>query len=214
MRRLVCLGLLLHLIGHNPTAAAAPHRLHRSGTGVVGSSSSTSHHHHHHHHHHNHNHHQNNDNNNKNDGDRAKCEPLRVPACRGLRYNLTAMPNFMGHADQLQAERAKVANVLTTKTSFHLKDILCVSVLRRRCISLRSLMRRPRNKEKEKQVKSKREKKNVEILGTTPGTSRARTANLAFQKRPILSCKGLFCNFFTFFRAQRCQFYVENVDED
>ncbi|KAL7303969.1 hypothetical protein TKK_0003626 [Trichogramma kaykai] len=106
MRRLVCLGLLLHLIGHNPTAAAAPHRLHRSGTGVVGSSSSTSHHHHHHHHHHNHNHHQNNDNNNKNDGDRAKCEPLRVPACRGLRYNLTAMPNFMGHADQLQAERA------------------------------------------------------------------------------------------------------------
>ncbi|CAB0039022.1 unnamed protein product [Trichogramma brassicae] len=129
MRRLVCLGLLLlHLIGHDPTAAAAPHRLHRSGTGVVGSSSSASHH-HHLHHHHSHNHHQNNHNNNKDDGDRAKCEPLRVPVCRGLRYNLTAMPNFMGHEDQLQAERAKVANVLTTKAkdfSLLWRYFLCV----------------------------------------------------------------------------------------
>lgn len=43
----------------------------------------------------------------KQDGQKAeaKCERLTVTACRGLRYNLTAMPNFMGHTDQLQAER-------------------------------------------------------------------------------------------------------------
>lgn len=35
----------------------------------------------------------------------AKCERLNVSFCRGLRYNLTAMPNIMGHEDQLQAER-------------------------------------------------------------------------------------------------------------
>ncbi|XP_014226434.2 frizzled-4-like [Trichogramma pretiosum] len=96
MRRLVCLGLLLHLIGPNPTAAAAPHRLHRSGTGVV-------------------------------DGDRAKCEPLLVPACRGLRYNLTAMPNFMGHEDQLQAERAlgPMMSLVRSNCSRHLRFFLC-----------------------------------------------------------------------------------------
>jgi hypothetical protein len=38
-------------------------------------------------------------------GASAKCERLGVSFCRGLRYNLTAMPNFMGHEDQLQAER-------------------------------------------------------------------------------------------------------------
>lgn len=34
-----------------------------------------------------------------------KCEKLSVSFCRGLRYNLTAMPNFMDHEDQRQAER-------------------------------------------------------------------------------------------------------------
>lgn len=38
-------------------------------------------------------------------GTDAKCERLSVSFCRGLRYNLTAMPNFMGHEDQRQAER-------------------------------------------------------------------------------------------------------------
>jgi len=38
-------------------------------------------------------------------GTGAKCERLNVSFCRGLRYNLTAMPNFMGHEDQRQAER-------------------------------------------------------------------------------------------------------------
>lgn len=38
----------------------------------------------------------------------AKCERLNVSFCRGLRYNLTAMPNFMGHEDQRQAERGVI----------------------------------------------------------------------------------------------------------
>lgn len=38
-------------------------------------------------------------------GTNAKCERLSVSFCRGLRYNLTAMPNFMGHEDQIMAER-------------------------------------------------------------------------------------------------------------
>lgn len=39
-----------------------------------------------------------------------KCERLNVSFCRGLRYNLTAMPNFMGHETQLQAERGVSAD--------------------------------------------------------------------------------------------------------
>lgn len=38
-------------------------------------------------------------------GTNAKCERMSVSMCRGLGYNLTAMPNFMGHEDQLLAER-------------------------------------------------------------------------------------------------------------
>ena len=32
------------------------------------------------------------------------CEPIRVEACQGLGYNVTAMPNFGGHESQLDAE--------------------------------------------------------------------------------------------------------------
>lgn len=46
----------------------------------------------------------------------AKCERLSVTICRGLRYNLTAMPNFMGHTDQAQAERG-----VSDLTGFFLK---------------------------------------------------------------------------------------------
>lgn len=44
-----------------------------------------------------------------NSGTGTKCERLTVSLCRGLRYNLTAMPNFMGHTDQLQAERGVIS---------------------------------------------------------------------------------------------------------
>lgn len=44
-----------------------------------------------------------------------KCEKLSVSFCRGLRYNLTAMPNFMGHEDQRQAERGVCFTILILK---------------------------------------------------------------------------------------------------
>lgn len=34
-----------------------------------------------------------------------KCERISIPMCQELGYNLTVMPNFVGHDDQLQAER-------------------------------------------------------------------------------------------------------------
>ncbi|XP_049775984.1 frizzled-9-like [Schistocerca cancellata] len=35
-----------------------------------------------------------------------RCERINIPACQGLGYNLTTMPNVLGHEDQIQAERA------------------------------------------------------------------------------------------------------------
>ncbi|XP_008208661.1 frizzled-4 isoform X2 [Nasonia vitripennis] len=60
-------------------------------------------------------------------GSSAKCERLNVSFCRGLRYNLTAMPNFMGHEDQLQAERelAKLMPLVHYNCSRHLRFFLC-----------------------------------------------------------------------------------------
>ncbi|XP_063994086.1 frizzled-4-like isoform X1 [Diachasmimorpha longicaudata] len=57
----------------------------------------------------------------------AKCERLTVSLCRGLRYNLTAMPNFMGHTDQLQAERGLAAfmPLVHYNCSKHLRFFLC-----------------------------------------------------------------------------------------
>lgn len=34
-----------------------------------------------------------------------KCERITVPICSELGYNLTVMPNFVGHEDQTTAER-------------------------------------------------------------------------------------------------------------
>lgn len=34
----------------------------------------------------------------------AVCEPIRIEMCRGLGYNVTAMPNFVGHEIQGDAE--------------------------------------------------------------------------------------------------------------
>ncbi|XP_058789951.1 frizzled-9-like isoform X2 [Phymastichus coffea] len=60
-------------------------------------------------------------------GSNAKCEHLNVSFCRGLRYNLTAMPNFMGHEDQLQAERglATLMPLVHYNCSRHLRFFLC-----------------------------------------------------------------------------------------
>lgn len=41
----------------------------------------------------------------------VKCEKLTVESCLGLRYNVTAMPNFMGHTDQAKAERGVMTSI-------------------------------------------------------------------------------------------------------
>lgn len=51
-------------------------------------------------------------------GTGAKCERLNVSFCRGLRYNMTAMPNFMGHEDQRQAERGVINLILKKNVKF------------------------------------------------------------------------------------------------
>uniref|UniRef100_A0A8C2FIE3 FZ domain-containing protein n=1 Tax=Cyprinus carpio TaxID=7962 RepID=A0A8C2FIE3_CYPCA len=33
----------------------------------------------------------------------AKCEPIVIPMCQGIGYNLTRMPNFMDHENQREA---------------------------------------------------------------------------------------------------------------
>lgn len=33
-----------------------------------------------------------------------QCERITVPACQGLGYNMTAMPNLAGHTSQADAE--------------------------------------------------------------------------------------------------------------
>lgn len=33
-----------------------------------------------------------------------QCERISVPACQGLGYNMTAMPNLVGHNSQADAE--------------------------------------------------------------------------------------------------------------
>ncbi|XP_077262777.1 frizzled-4-like [Temnothorax americanus] len=60
-------------------------------------------------------------------GTGAKCERLNVSFCRGLRYNLTAMPNFMGHEDQWQAERGLTTfmPLVHYNCSRHLRLFLC-----------------------------------------------------------------------------------------
>ncbi|XP_032690048.1 frizzled-9-like [Odontomachus brunneus] len=57
----------------------------------------------------------------------VKCERLSVSFCRGLRYNLTAMPNFMGHVDQVQAERGLTTfmPLVHYNCSRHLRLFLC-----------------------------------------------------------------------------------------
>lgn len=37
-------------------------------------------------------------------GAHGACEPIRIEMCRGLGYNVTAMPNLIGHEVQGDAE--------------------------------------------------------------------------------------------------------------
>ncbi|XP_054267195.1 frizzled-10-like [Macrosteles quadrilineatus] len=56
-----------------------------------------------------------------------KCEKITIPMCQELGYNLTVMPNFVGHEDQLQAERGLQAfmPLVHYNCSRHLRFFLC-----------------------------------------------------------------------------------------
>ncbi|XP_043474884.1 frizzled-4-like [Leptopilina heterotoma] len=60
-------------------------------------------------------------------GTDTKCERLSVSFCRGLGYNLTSMPNFMGHENQLQAERGlqQFMPLVHNNCSKHLMIFFC-----------------------------------------------------------------------------------------
>lgn len=44
-----------------------------------------------------------------------QCERITVPACQGLGYNMTAMPNLAGHTSQADAEN------MVNSTDYNLK---------------------------------------------------------------------------------------------
>lgn len=56
-----------------------------------------------------------------------KCEKITIPLCQELGYNLTVMPNFVGHEDQAQAERALQVfmPLVRYNCSRHLRFFLC-----------------------------------------------------------------------------------------
>ncbi len=41
-----------------------------------------------------------------------QCERINVPACQGLGYNMTAMPNLAGHTSQTDAENMVNINLI------------------------------------------------------------------------------------------------------
>ncbi|XP_067002944.2 frizzled-10 [Anabrus simplex] len=56
-----------------------------------------------------------------------KCERITVPVCHDIGYNLTSMPNLMGHEDQIQADRGLKAFIplVHYNCSRHLLLFLC-----------------------------------------------------------------------------------------
>lgn len=59
-----------------------------------------------------------------------QCERISVPACQGLGYNMTAMPNLAGHTNQLDAEIriTKLMPILESGCSNRARFLLCSSL--------------------------------------------------------------------------------------
>lgn len=57
----------------------------------------------------------------------AKCEPIVIPMCQGIGYNLTRMPNFMDHDDQKEAaiKLNEFAPLVAYGCDVHLRFFLC-----------------------------------------------------------------------------------------
>ncbi|XP_067638026.1 frizzled-3 [Eurosta solidaginis] len=65
---------------------------------------------------------------NNNNG--LQCQRITVPACQGLGYNMTAMPNSAGHTNQLEAElrTTKLLPLIESTCSNRVRFLLCSSV--------------------------------------------------------------------------------------
>jgi len=63
----------------------------------------------------------------------AKCEPIVIPMCQGIGYNLTRMPNFMDHDNQREAEIKlnEFAPLVEYGCDVHLRFFLCSLYARR-----------------------------------------------------------------------------------
>ncbi|XP_055842889.1 frizzled-3 [Episyrphus balteatus] len=59
-----------------------------------------------------------------------QCQRISVPACQGLGYNMTAMPNLAGHTNQLDAEIriTKLMPILESGCSNRARFLLCSSL--------------------------------------------------------------------------------------
>uniref|UniRef100_A0A673GNX8 Frizzled class receptor 9b n=1 Tax=Sinocyclocheilus rhinocerous TaxID=307959 RepID=A0A673GNX8_9TELE len=57
----------------------------------------------------------------------AKCEPIVIPMCQGIGYNLTRMPNFMDHNNQREAaiKLNEFAPLVEYGCDVHLRFFLC-----------------------------------------------------------------------------------------
>jgi hypothetical protein len=62
-------------------------------------------------------------------GRARKCERISLQMCQDIGYNLTVMPNFMGHEDQLTANRAVIIFALRL-SDLELKFIISVCVIK------------------------------------------------------------------------------------
>ncbi|XP_043927901.1 frizzled-9-like [Protopterus annectens] len=60
-------------------------------------------------------------------GKEAKCEPIEIPMCQGIGYNMTRMPNYMGHENQKEAaiKLHEFAPLVEYGCHVHLKFFLC-----------------------------------------------------------------------------------------
>uniref|UniRef100_A0A034V4L7 Frizzled-3 n=1 Tax=Bactrocera dorsalis TaxID=27457 RepID=A0A034V4L7_BACDO len=59
-----------------------------------------------------------------------QCQRITVPACQGLGYNMTAMPNLAGHTNQLEAElrMTKLLPLIESSCSNRARFLLCSSL--------------------------------------------------------------------------------------
>ena len=57
----------------------------------------------------------------------SRCEPLKIPLCRGLNYTHTILPNFLNHSSQAEVKRVlrEFRPHLKNKCSSQLRRFVC-----------------------------------------------------------------------------------------